>query len=87
MKTYRVRWVIDIEAETPEEAALRALIVQRNRDWANMATSFDVQEGGGGWEVVDLGETTAEQAEAKLKEAAADQEDLRRHGVEHHERN
>lgn len=74
MKTYRVRWEIDIEAETPEEAALRALIVQRNRDEANVATVFDVTESRlaqkfnppGLWRHIDLGEITAEQAEARV---------------------
>lgn len=74
MKTYRVRWEIDIEADTPEEAALRALIVQRNRDEANVATVFDVAERDGrwlddadSWETVDLKETTAEQAEIRIQ--------------------
>lgn len=136
MKTYRVRWKIDIEAETPEEAAARALIVQRNQDEANVATVFDVSIMVGLGDTwlpfettrVDLRETTAEQAEEKVRgaaepqrfyrvdgysgngyicerckcawiqhiapnsicparEAAADREDLRRHGVEHHEAN
>lgn len=42
MPEYRVRWEIDINADSPEEAAARALIVQRDNDPANSATVFDV---------------------------------------------
>jgi hypothetical protein len=42
MPDYRVRWEIDIEADNAEEAAARALIVQRDNDPANSATVFEV---------------------------------------------
>lgn len=38
--SYRVRWEIDIDAETPREAAEEALAIQR--DHACMATVFDI---------------------------------------------
>lgn len=44
MPMYLVTWRIDIEADTPEEAAARALIVQRDSDPDNTATVFEVQE-------------------------------------------
>ena len=40
MNRYRVTWVIDIEAESPKEAALQALRIQRNPE--SIATVFDV---------------------------------------------
>ena len=43
MPEFRVCWEIDIEADNPEEAAARALIVQRDNDPANSATVFDVR--------------------------------------------
>lgn len=40
---YRVKWEIDIEdVDSPEEAAMRALIIMRDNDPANTATVFDV---------------------------------------------
>lgn len=42
MPMYLVSWQIDIDAETPEEAAAIALIIQRDNDPANTATVFDV---------------------------------------------
>ncbi len=39
---YRVEWVIDIEAESPEDAARQALAIQRKPD--STATVFDVVE-------------------------------------------
>lgn len=46
MKLYIVVWEIDIEAESPEEAARMALEVQRNPD--SIATVFEVYESGTG---------------------------------------
>jgi len=40
MKTYRVTWEIDIEAKTAEEAAQKALAVQRDAE--SIATVFTV---------------------------------------------
>ena len=37
---YQVKWVIDIEADTPEEAAQQALAIQRNPE--SIATVFDI---------------------------------------------
>lgn len=42
MKTYRVVWEIDIEADSPREAAIKALEIQR--DPLSTATVFDVGE-------------------------------------------
>ena len=42
MPLYRVRWEIDIEADNANEAAARALIVQRDNDPDNSATVFGV---------------------------------------------
>jgi hypothetical protein len=41
MKTYRVRWEIDIDAENAGEAAKQALAIQR--DPSSTATVFDVR--------------------------------------------
>jgi len=42
MPEYRVRWLIDIEAGTPEEAARKALEI--HRDTNSIATVFVVQK-------------------------------------------
>jgi hypothetical protein len=42
MKTYRVVWEIDIDAENADEAALLALEIQRDVD--SIATIFEVCE-------------------------------------------
>lgn len=42
MARYLVTWQIDIEADTPEEAAVRALIVQRDPE--STATYFKVDD-------------------------------------------
>ena len=42
MKQFKVRWEIDIEAETPASAALQALAYQR--DPASWATVFEIVE-------------------------------------------
>lgn len=47
---YLVRWEIDIEAETPEQAAAEALRIQRNNDPGNLATMFEVCEVTSDWE-------------------------------------
>ena len=49
---YRVTWEIDIEAESDEEAARRALEIQRDRE--SIATCFVVWDPGGDHRVVDL---------------------------------
>lgn len=58
MTRYRVIWEIDIDADNPEEAAARALIIQRDNDPANTATVFIVQ-GPHGQSIIDLSEEAA----------------------------
>lgn len=43
--SYRVRWEIDVDATSPEEAALRALKIMRDRDQVGVV--FDVVKGTG----------------------------------------
>jgi hypothetical protein len=51
---YRVTWQIDLEADTPEEAARQALVIQR--DPSSIATVFEVSNDCGDDAVqVDLG--------------------------------
>lgn len=45
METYRVRWEIDIEANTPQQAAQEALVIQRDPN--SNATVFDVEDSRG----------------------------------------
>jgi hypothetical protein len=40
MKQYRVRWIIDIEADSPTDAAVAAQAIQRDPN--STATVFDV---------------------------------------------
>ena len=49
-KTYRVKWEIDIDAPSPEEAAKKALEIQRNKE--SIATVFEVTEQP---KIVDMG--------------------------------
>lgn len=42
MTRFNVMWEIDIDADTPREAALKALSIQRDR--SSQATVFDVQQ-------------------------------------------
>jgi hypothetical protein len=42
MPTYCVRWIIDIEVDTPEVAAQEALRIQRDPD--SIATVFEVRD-------------------------------------------
>ena len=42
MKTYRVKWEIDVRAASPKEAAQRALEIQRNPE--STAIFFEVTE-------------------------------------------
>ena len=50
---YQVSWVIDIEADSPEEAALRALAIQRDPN--STALVFEIRDDCGGYiERVDL---------------------------------
>ena len=54
MPTYCVRWIIDIEVDTPEVAAQEALRIQRDPD--SIATVFEVQDQDGNassWRLID----------------------------------
>lgn len=44
MKSYFVAWYIDIDADSPEDAARQALAIQR--DPKSVATVFDVKHAG-----------------------------------------
>ena len=46
MAMYLVTWSIDIDADSPEEAAAKALIVQRDNNPANTAVVFHVKKHG-----------------------------------------
>jgi len=52
MKSFVVEWTIDIDAETPEQAARRALEIQRNPE--SHAVVFDVISHDGEITRVDL---------------------------------
>jgi hypothetical protein len=54
MTTYRVIWEIDIDADSPREAAEHALAIQRNPE--SFATVFDVVDGSGDRVTFDLSE-------------------------------
>lgn len=52
MKSYRVIWEIDIEAESPEDAAREAMLIQH--DPTSWASVFDVYDADGNQTQVDL---------------------------------
>jgi hypothetical protein len=52
MTTYSIKWEIEIDAKTPEEAARKAFEI--HRDPASMATVFDVYDKEGNYTRVDL---------------------------------
>lgn len=52
MKTYCVTWTIDIEAETPEQAAQEAQAIHRQPSY--LTTLYDVTEDSGAHHVVHL---------------------------------
>jgi hypothetical protein len=54
MMNFRVSWEIDIDADSPREAAERALETQRRPD--SIATAFAVRDEAGELMEVDLGE-------------------------------
>ena len=43
-RTYRVRWEIDIDANSPLQAAKRAQVIMRDTSEDNLATVFQVYE-------------------------------------------
>ncbi len=55
MTSYSVNWKIDIEAESPVEAAKQALEI--HRDTASLATVFEIYDEDGNHTSVDLLET------------------------------
>jgi hypothetical protein len=52
MSLYRVRWDINIDAETPREAAERALEIQRDPE--SIALVFGVRDPRGQEQTIDL---------------------------------
>ena len=58
MAQYQVIWWIDVDAESPEDAARQALEIQRDNDPANSATVFSVRKIGEDAQlhVIDLAE-------------------------------
>ena len=56
MTSFLVKWEIDVEAETPQEAAQKALEIQR--DLGSFATVFEVAHPSGWGCVIDLSEET-----------------------------
>ena len=52
MKTYRVVWEIELDAESPEDAAREALAIQRDPE--SEATFFDVRSPEGDIMQIDL---------------------------------
>jgi len=55
---YHVTWSIELDADSPEEAAAKALIIQRDDDPANTAVVFHVTNGIGDTYEIDLSEET-----------------------------
>jgi len=53
-QTYRVEWGIDMDADSPEEAAAKALIVMRDNDPMNSAVVFTCYDETGESHHVDL---------------------------------
>jgi hypothetical protein len=70
MTAYRVNWRIDIEAESPVEAARQALEI--HRDLNSTATVFDVYDEEGNYTCVDL----LEIEENRMGQTAGGRQDL-----------
>jgi hypothetical protein len=68
-KEYHVSWEIDLYAESPREAAERALAIQRNPD--SMATVFVVADEEGNIEHIDLKDGTDDQESRDPKKTQA----------------
>ena len=60
MPEYRVHWEIDLDADSPREAAEKALTIHRNPE--SIATVFDVTDETGHTERIDLDEAEDEEA-------------------------
>ncbi len=63
MKTYFVKWEIEIDADSPREAASKALEIHRNPQ--SIATVFGVSDKNGNAYQVDLSETPKRQVKPK----------------------
>jgi len=50
---YRVIWTIDLDADSPEDAARKARVIHRNPD--SWATHFEVRDPQGSVQEMDLG--------------------------------
>ena len=61
MAKFRVSWAVDLDADTPEEAAATAQKYQRNID--TTATFFDVQDEQGNITQIDLYDYSLEDEE------------------------
>ena len=60
MPEYHVTWEIDLDAESPREAAEKALHIHRNPE--SIATVFDVTDETGHTERIDLDEAEDDEA-------------------------
>lgn len=60
MKEYKIKWVIELEAESPVEAAELALELLRSPD--STAKVFEVKEAGKDYKTIDLEEVELEHA-------------------------
>ena len=60
MPAYRVHWEIDLDADSPREAAEQALTIHRNPE--SIATVFDVTDETGHTEHIDLDAAEDEEA-------------------------
>ncbi len=59
MPEYRITWEIDLDADSPREAAEQALCIHRNPE--SIATVFDVTDETGHTERIDLDEAEDEE--------------------------
>lgn len=79
MPNYIVRWEMPIEASSPEAAAARALVVQRDPE--SIATVFDVQTEGGEIVRIDMDDENARD-ELQLAELEAEFEAAGGRGID-----
>ncbi|MDE0852774.1 hypothetical protein [Yoonia sp.] len=55
IQNYHVEWSIDVEAHSPQEAAEKALVIQRDNDPKNTANVFKCTSEDGD-QIIDLGD-------------------------------
>jgi len=67
---YRVIWTIDIDADSPEDAARKALAI--HRDPNSWATHFEVRDRKGRVQAVDLGYDGEPSSLGNASEASGD---------------